>query len=166
MKPSGAPSWSFGPSDSERIEEILNNLLYESNALCALLVDRTGQLVTTVGEQPDFDSAAFASLTAADFSANDQLAALIGEEDFNSLFHQGRSESMYLADVGKRLILVVLFNQQTTLGLVRIKIKDAVEGLNRAFEEGFGRAEGVESPALERGFVDEAEDEIDRLFRE
>ncbi|KPK79935.1 MAG: hypothetical protein AMS25_10825 [Gemmatimonas sp. SM23_52] len=166
MKPSGAPSWSFGPSDSERIEEILNNLLYESNALCALLVDRTGQLVTTVGEQPDFDSAAFASLTAADFSANDQLAALIGEEDFSSLFHQGRSESMYLADVGKRLILVVLFNQQTTLGLVRIKIKDAVEGLNRAFEEVFGRAEGVESPALERGFVDEAEDEIDRLFRE
>ena len=166
MKPSGAPSWSFGPSDSERIEEILNNLLYESNALCALLVDRTGQLVTTVGEQPDFDSAAFASLTAADFSANDQLAALIGEEDFSSLFHQGRSESMYLADVGKRLILVVLFNQQTTLGLVRIKIKDAVAGLNRAFEEVFGRAEGVESPALERGFVDEAEDEIDRLFRE
>jgi predicted regulator of Ras-like GTPase activity (Roadblock/LC7/MglB family) len=166
MKPSGAPSWSFGPSDSERIEEILNNLLYESNARCALLVDRTGQLVTTVGEQPDFDSAAFASLTAADFSANDQLAALIGEEDFNSLFHQGRSESMYLADVGKRLILVVLFNQQTTLGLVRIKIKDAVTGLNRAFEEVFGRAEGVESPALERGFVDEAEDEIDRLFRE
>jgi predicted regulator of Ras-like GTPase activity (Roadblock/LC7/MglB family) len=112
MTAGGAPSWSFGPSDSQRIEEILNNLLYESNARCALLVDRTGQLVTTVGEQPSFDSAAFASLTAADFSANDQLASLIGEEEFSSLFHQGRTESMYLADVGKRLILVVLFNQQ------------------------------------------------------
>lgn len=165
MKPGGAPSWSFGPSDSQRIGEILSNLLYESNARCALLVDRTGQLVTTVGEQPAFDSAAFASLTAADFSANDQLAALIGEEEFNSLFHQGRTESMYLADIGKRLILVVLFNQQTTLGLVRIKIREAVVDLNRAFEEVFGRAdEGI--PALERGFVDEAEDEIDRLFRE
>lgn len=165
MSPGGAPSWSFGPSDSQRIEVILTNLLYESNARCALLVDRTGQLVTTIGEQPDFDSAAFASLTAADFSANDQLAALIGEEEFSSLFHQGRNESMYLADVGKRLILVVLFNQQTTLGLVRIKIKEAVTDLNRAFEEVFGRADEG-SPALERGFVDEAEDEIDRLFRE
>jgi predicted regulator of Ras-like GTPase activity (Roadblock/LC7/MglB family) len=132
-----------------------------------LLVDRTGQLVTTVGEQPNFDSAAFASLTAADFSANDQLASLIGEEDFSSLFHQGRTESMYLADIGKRLILVVLFNKQTTLGLVRIKIKDAVVGLTRAFEDVFGRSEAdEETPALERGFVDEAEDEIDRLFRE
>jgi predicted regulator of Ras-like GTPase activity (Roadblock/LC7/MglB family) len=167
MAPGGAPSWSFGPSDSRKIEEILSNLLYESNARCALLVDRTGQLVTTVGEQPNFDSAAFASLTAADFSANDQLASLIGEEEFSSLFHQGTTESMYLADIGKRLILVVLFNKQTTLGLVRIKIKDAVRGLTEAFEEVFGRAEsGKESPALERGFVDDAEDEIDRLFRE
>ncbi len=167
MTPGGAPSWSFGPSDSQRIEGILSNLLYESNARCALLVDRTGQLVTTVGEQPDFDSAAFASLTAADFSANDQLAILIGEEEFSSLFHQGRTESMYLADIGKRLILVVLFNKQTTLGLVRIKIKDAVGGLTKAFEDVFGRAEADdETPALERGFVDEAEDEIDRLFRE
>ncbi len=167
MTPGGAPSWSFGPSDSQKIEAILSTLLYEANARCALLVDRTGQLVTTVGEQPNFDSAAFASLTAADFSANDQLASLIGEEDFSSLFHQGRTESMYLADIGKRLILVVLFNKQTTLGLVRIKIKDAVVGLTRAFEDVFGRSEAdEETPALERGFVDEAEDEIDRLFRE
>ncbi len=123
-------------------------------------------MVTTAGEQPDFDSAAFASLTAADFSANDQLASLIGEEEFSSLFHQGQNESMYLADVGKRLILVVLFNQQTTLGLVRIKIREAVLGLNETFEEVFGRGEDRESPAMERGFLDDAEDEIDRLFRE
>jgi len=162
----GSTSWSFGQSDSERIEEILGDLLYESNARCALLVDRTGQLVTTVGEEPNFDSAAFASLTAADFSANDQLASLIGEEEFSSLFHQGRNESMYLADVGKRLILVVLFNQQTTLGLVRLKIRDAVTGLNRVFDDVFGGTAEREVQSLERGFVDEAEDEIDRLFRE
>jgi len=166
MKLVGATNWSFGQSDSERIEGILGDLLYESNARCALLVDRTGQLVTTVGEEPNFDSAAFASLTAADFSANDQLASLIGEEEFSSLFHQGRNESMYLADIGKRLILVVLFNRQTTLGLVRLKIRDAVMGLNRVFEDVFGRTAEREIQSLERGFVDEAEDEIDRLFRE
>lgn len=167
MTPGGASSWSFGQNDSRRIDGILNTLLYESNARCALLVDRAGQLVTTVGEQPTFDSAAFASLTAADFSANDQLASLIGEEEFSSLFHQGRNESMYLADVGRRLILVVLFDSQTTLGLVRIKIRAAVRTLNRIFEEVFGRSEMTGArPLLEQGFSDDAEDEIDRLFRE
>lgn len=167
MSPSGATSWSFDQGDSRKIDGILNNLLYESNARCALLVDRAGQLVTTVGEQPTFDSAAFASLTAADFSANDQLASLIGEEEFDSLFHQGRKESMYLADVARRLILVVLFDNKTTLGLVRIKIKDAVRSLNGVFEDVFGRVDsGRQRPVLEQGFADDAEDEIDRLFRE
>ena len=85
------------------------------------------QLVATVGEQPNFDPTAFATLTAADFSANDQLARLIGESDFNTLFHQGEKESMYLADVARRVILVVLFDNRTTLGLVRLKMKLAVD---------------------------------------
>ena len=84
--------------------------LDEYNARCALIVDRTGQLVATVGEQPTFDPTVFATLTAADFSANDQLARLIGENDFTTLFHQGEKESMYVADVARRLILVVLFD--------------------------------------------------------
>ena len=167
MTPGGASSWSFGQNESRKIDGILNNLLYESNARCALLVDRAGQLVTTVGESPAFDSAAFASLTAADFSANDQLASLIGEEEFSSLFHQGRKESMYLADVARRLILVVLFDNKTTLGLVRIKIKDAVRSLNGVFEEVFGETRPDHDRAvLEQGFSEDAEDEIDRLFRE
>lgn len=163
---SGAPHWSFDHRDFQRIHQILDDLLYEANARCALLVDRTGQLVTTVGEKPDFDPTAFASLTAADFSANDQLASMIGEGEFNTLFHQGQKESMYLADVARRLILVVLFDTRTTLGLVRIKVREAVTGLNQVFQDVFQRFERGAQPALERAFVDEAEDEIDRLFRE
>ena len=43
---------------------MLQKFLFESNARCALLVDRSGQLVATAGEQPTFDPTAFATLTA------------------------------------------------------------------------------------------------------
>src|ERR1700729_580405 len=129
----GATSWPFTEDDYGAITQSLQRFLYESNARCALLVDRTGQLVTTVGEPPAFDPTAFATLTAADFSANDQLARLIGENDFNTLFHQGEKESMYLADVARRVILVVLFDTRTTLGLVRLKTRATVEELTRLF---------------------------------
>src|SRR4051794_14952530 len=92
----GAASWSFTEDDYGAITESLTRFLGECNARSAMLVDRAGQLVATVGEQLAFDPTAFATLTAADFSANDQLAKLIGENDFNSLFHQGERESMYL----------------------------------------------------------------------
>jgi len=116
-----------------------------------------------VGDRPNFDPTAFATLTAADFSANDQLAKLIGETDFNSLFHQGERESMYLADVARRVILVVLFDNRTTLGMVRLKMRPTVQELTKLFEDMFARsaADDGTRPNILAG----ADDEIDKLFR-
>ena len=160
---SGASSWSFREEDYKKIQAILTAFLRESTAKTSLIVDRTGQLVATVGENPAFDAVAFASLTAADFSANDQLAKMIGEPDFASLVHQGEKESMFLADVAKRVILVVLFDQRTTLGLVKLKGKGAVEHLNKVFEEMFNRVSSRPS-APQKGLLEGADDEIDKLF--
>ena len=160
---SGASSWSFREEDSTRIHVILNDFLRESNARTGLIVDRTGQMVAIVGESITFDATAFASLTAADFSANDQLAKMIGEPEFGALFHQGEKESMYLADVARRVILVVLFDNRTTLGLVKLRVKAAVGELNQVFHDMFNRAP-TGQPHVETGFLGEAEDEIDKLF--
>ncbi len=161
--PVGAASWSFTEDDFGAINRTLQQFLYDSNARCALLVDRAGQLVATVGEQPRFDATTFATLTAADFSANDQLARLIGETEFTSLYHQGEQESMYLVDVARRVILVILFDNRTTLGLVRLKVKQTSEELNRIFTELFDR--GRSGTAAAPNVLAGADDEIDRLFQ-
>jgi len=160
----GAGSWSLGESDYRRISEHLTELLRESDARCAMVVDRTGQLLATVGEALSFDPTVFASLTAADFSANDQLAKMIGEPEFASLFHQGQKESMYLADVGRRLILVVLFDQRTTVGLVRLRVKQTVQDLSQLVNEMFGRTSHEQPESQQGGLLEGAEDEIDKLF--
>jgi predicted regulator of Ras-like GTPase activity (Roadblock/LC7/MglB family) len=159
-----ATSWSLGEQESSRIDDLLRHFLAESHARCALLVDRTGQLILASGPAPEFDATAFASLAAADFSANDQLASMIGEDDFSSLFHQGEKESMFLADVARRVIFVALFDNRATLGLVRLKARGVVRQLNEIFRDVFERSSRPAQPAIETGFVSEAEDEIDRLF--
>jgi predicted regulator of Ras-like GTPase activity (Roadblock/LC7/MglB family) len=126
-----------------------------------MLVDRTGQLLANAGEQMSFDPTTFASLTAADFSANDQLAKMIGEPEFASLFHQGEKESMYLADIQRRVILVVLFDKRTTVGLVRLRVKRTVDDLGKVIDELLRRAS---EPAGEKGLLEGADDEIDKLF--
>jgi predicted regulator of Ras-like GTPase activity (Roadblock/LC7/MglB family) len=160
---SGASSWSFREEDSTRIHGLLGQFLRESNARTAMIVDRTGQMVAVVGEEPVFDPTAFASLTAADFSANDQLARMIGEPEFGALFHQGERESMYLADIARRVILVVLFDNRTTLGLVKLRVKQTVLDLTQVFHEMFTRSTPSASQ-VEAAFLGEAEDEIDKLF--
>lgn len=159
----GASSWSFREEDLKVITGLMSSLLRETSVRSLILVDRAGQIVANVGEVPQFDTQAFASLTAADFSANDQLAKMIGEHEFSSLFHQGEKESMYLADIARRVILVALFDNQTTLGLVRLKVRVTVDALTKVFEDMFQRA-GTETPKIEGFGGKEAEDEIDKLF--
>jgi hypothetical protein len=66
--------------------------------------------------------------------------------------------------VARRVILVVLFDNRTTLGLVKLRVKGTVGELNRVFKAMFDGTAGRHAPEVESGFVGDAEDEIDKLF--
>lgn len=157
-----ATSWTLTPEDEQALRRAMERLLQESSSHCAMLVDRGGQLLARAGERGPADVTAFATLTAADFSANDQLARLLGDTGFNSLFHQGERESMLVADIAGRAILVVLFDSETTLGLVRLRSGPAVEELTRIVDAMSAR--DAESGA-QRPILAGADEEIDRLFQ-
>ena len=70
---------------------------------------------------------------------------------------------MYLADVARRVILVVLFDNRTTLGLVRLKMKQTVDELTRLFEQVFARAQA--QGTQQQNILAGADDEIDKLFQ-
>jgi predicted regulator of Ras-like GTPase activity (Roadblock/LC7/MglB family) len=159
----GAASWTFTEDDFGAITTSLRRFLDDTDSMCALLVDRSGQLVTTVGDAPGLDATTFATLTAADFGANDQLARILGETEFSSLFHQGERESVYVADVAKRLILVVIFDSRTSVGLVKLKLKAEVEELTGLLDAALSRARP--GPAQREGLLHGAEQEIDDLFQ-
>jgi predicted regulator of Ras-like GTPase activity (Roadblock/LC7/MglB family) len=148
------------------INTILQELLKNSNSASVLLLDKTGQLISSLGDPPQFDMHSFASLCAADFEANAQLAVLIGEKDFSTLYHQGSNESMYLARVENNIILVILFDKRTTLGLVRLRAKKALDNLETVIRRLYGKLEyeNEENTEFNEEFVQQAEVEIDSLF--
>ena len=158
--------WTIYEEDYWAINSVLKELLKNSNSQSILLIDKTGQMIASVGIEPGFDLMSFASLCAADFEANSQLAQLIGEKDFSTLYHQGSDESMYLAKVASHIILVVLFNKRTTLGLVRLRVKKAVDGLNTVLSGLFDKLqyENEDLKEFDEEFTDELNKEIDSLF--
>jgi predicted regulator of Ras-like GTPase activity (Roadblock/LC7/MglB family) len=127
-------------------------------------VDRSGRLLAAVGDTGGFDQTAFASLAAADFAASDQLAVLLGEREFSSLYHHSDRQSMYLADVDGWAIVVALFDRRTTLGMVRIKAKGVVGKLGRIFRVLAERGPSGAVVQMEVGWAEDVESEIDRLF--
>lgn len=158
--------WAIFEEDYWAINNVLDDLLRSSRASNVVLIDRTGQLVSQCGPEVEFDLTSFASLCAADFEANYQLAKLIGERDFSTLFHQGAKESMYLAKIAKGVVLVVLFAKSTTLGLVRLRVKRAVEELNDIIERLYEKLEyrNEEYDTFDESFTRGVEAEIDNLF--
>ena len=72
---------------------------------------------------------------------------------------------MLLSDVARRVILVVLFDNRTTLGLVRLKMRQAVDELTKLFDQVFARESQRSTSAPSPGLLAGAEDEIDRLFQ-
>ena len=154
--------------DYSTINEILSQLVRETNSKFALLVDRSGQLISSQGDTDRMDSLSFASLSAGNYAATSELAKILGQEEFSVLFHQGTNESIHLSVVADRVILVVVFYNKTTLGLVRLRVKKAVEELTAIFRRIFEKVaeRGDAPPKLGDTFSSVAESEIDNLFRE
>jgi len=162
-------NWALFEEDFWSINAILQTLMRSASARSVMLIDKTGQLINAIGEPPGFDVTSFSSLAAADFAANAQLALMVGEQDFATLVHQGQNESLYLSMIANRVILVVLFDRKTSLGLVRLKSRRAgeelLEVLNRLFDKLQYRNEEI-GTTLGADFAAEAESEIDSLFKD
>ena len=142
---------------------MLNTFIGDSQAHCAVLVDRSGRLLTQAGDTGAMDNITFASLVAGDFAASDQLARLLGEEEFASLYHAGEGRSMYLADISGWGIVAALFDGKTTLGMIRLRSKTLIPQLATLFETIAARPKAA-IIGMDNTWVSDAEDEIDRLF--
>ena len=159
------PQWTLFENDFRAIDQVLSELLERTNALSVHLVDRSGQLITTAGRSDDFDATAFASLVAADFTANAELASLLGETGVEAVVSEGRNRSVYSCLLADRVIMCTVFDRRSTLGLVRFRAGRATAELDRVFRglfEKVGLAEPIETHTPE--FALAAGQEIDALF--
>lgn len=152
----------FYKEDIEAIGRSLHSFLKNANAQCALLVDKDGHLVTREGEAGTYDIDTISALVAGSVAATKQLASLLGEEEFAVMFHQGRKDSLQLSLVGERTILAVIFDDRTTLGMVRLYSSQVSAKLAQLFDEIAHRKSG--EAVVSREFGKDARGRLDDLF--
>lgn len=146
-----------------QITAIIDRLLREANAKLVFLVDRDGQLIASSGETGDIDTTSLASLTAGNIAATGGLAKLLGEKEFSILFHEGEKDNIHISIVGQRVILVVIFDQRSSLGLVRLRVRKANDELNAIIQGLLKRGE-IRPSVKDSIFAEITDDDIDRLF--
>jgi len=152
--------------DHRKILAVLQRLVRDANAKGIFLVDKNGQLVAEAGEMRGIDSTSLASLTAGNIAATGGLAKIIGEEEFPIHFHQGQRDNLHITLVAGRIILVVVFDERSSLGLVRLRVKKAGAELGHLFEEIRKKTERAQASGAASPFAEITDDDIDNLFSE
>jgi predicted regulator of Ras-like GTPase activity (Roadblock/LC7/MglB family) len=151
------------------IKDVISRLKADAQAKVVFIVDKNGQQIAAQGDMESLDTTSLASLTAGNVAATDGLARLIGEREFPVLFHEGERDNVYISVVGQRVILVVIFDERSSLGLVRLRVRKANGELERIFEtiqqkvdeEKSRRLAGFDSP-----FAEITDEDIDNLFKD
>src|SRR6476620_10797059 len=113
----------------EQLKRVITRLCADANAKFVFLVDKNGQQIAAHGEMLNLDTTSLASLTAGNVAATDGLAHLIGERGFPVLSHEGERDNLHISIVASRVILVVIFDERSSLGLVRLRVKRATTEL-------------------------------------
>jgi len=151
----------------QKIDEELQKLFQQASAKVVFLVDKNGQLIASAGETRQIDTTSLASLTAGNIAATGGIARLLGEKEFTILFHEGEKDNIHISLIGQRIILVVIFDKRSSLGLVRLRVKKASESLVRIFNEITSKAEKEKSEGKldESPFAEISDEDIDNLFK-
>ena len=112
----------------------IENVLIQAGVNTVLLIDEAGNVVAACGHKTcDLDMTSLAALAAANFGATSQIAKLIGEDDFVLLFHKGKKDSIHFARISTDLILVTIFGENVSLGLVRLRVAQLAKTIEKVF---------------------------------
>jgi predicted regulator of Ras-like GTPase activity (Roadblock/LC7/MglB family) len=147
----------------QQIQGVCSQLHRDANASAVLLIDKNGQLIADAGDVSNLDTVSLSSLTAGNVAATGGIAKLLREREFTGQFHEGEHTNVHISLVAQRVILVILFDERSSLGLVRLRVKRASEELGRIFDEMMSKVQEPSAPSI---FSEITDEDIDNLFND
>jgi predicted regulator of Ras-like GTPase activity (Roadblock/LC7/MglB family) len=147
----------------QQIQIVCARLHRESNSKAVLLIDKNGQLIAEAGDTAPLDTTSLSSLTAGNVAATGGIAKLLKEKEFTGQFHEGEHTNIHISLVAQRVILVILFDERSSLGLVRLRVRKAADELARIFDSLMAKVQTPSAPSI---FSEITDEDIDNLFKD
>jgi hypothetical protein len=146
-------SWTLQP---------LERFIYDTGARLTLIMTPAGQVLAQHGFTRAVDVMAAAALGAAIFSSTGEIAKMLREGGFSSLNHQGRRHGVFLGGFETRrgrLLALVVYGPDSSLGLVQLFFEELVERLALA-----SPMQDDRRPILAADFERELNESLSSLF--
>lgn len=146
----------------DQICTICETLNRDANSRAVLVIDRDGIALAQAGEIETLDITSLASLVAGNVASAGGIANLLAEKEFAGQFHEGERTKVLSTIVGGRVILVVLFDDRSNLGLVRLRMKKAAKELGVILKSVVEKSSANQQSVL----AEITDEDIDNLFND
>jgi predicted regulator of Ras-like GTPase activity (Roadblock/LC7/MglB family) len=105
--------------DMQRIDGALREFISQTDATAALVIDKGGFLIAHQGDSSQFDVTTIGALASGAFMANQTIAGLVNEPNFNSVYQQGEKSSMLVVNIDEHCLLIVIFSANIGVGIMK-----------------------------------------------
>lgn len=117
----------------QNVQAILHKLQQETNAKYLLLVEKSGQTIASAGDDNPY-AMALSALVAGAFSSTREIARMLGEQEFRTMFQQGGKLNLFILQLDTHDFLTVVFDENSTLGIVKLKSQQLGADLSREIQ--------------------------------
>ena len=109
--------------DLHQLNLVLTKLVDKSRVDCAIIINKSGRLITSQSETSEYDKTSLAALISGNFASSSSIANMLDENEFTSMLQEGKKKHIYVALLDYNSILACIFDKRTALD----KIKPSIE---------------------------------------
>ncbi len=148
------------------IKDILKSLKTNTRAEIVFITDSEGHCIASTGEMEDSHLNSISSLIAGSMAAVNGIGQMLKVEKFTTILTESTDKNLHISSINDRTMLIVIFDNSSNLGIIRFRVKSAIQDLEKvfitineklklsAFEEGSSPFEGVSDADIDEIFGD------------
>jgi len=148
------------------MKDILQKLKTHTHAMGVFITDSEGHCIASSGEMDEINLNSISSLIAGSVAAINSIAQMIRIDNFNAILNESSSKSLHISLINDQAMLVVIFDNATNLGLVRFRVRNAVEELEKVFQTIQEKLRAQSNTPPSSPFEGVSDEDIDRIFGE
>jgi predicted regulator of Ras-like GTPase activity (Roadblock/LC7/MglB family) len=137
----------LGEDDGTMLEQCLGRFIQDTGVRVAILMGRDGHMLSRQGDPREMDMESLCALSVGAYASSEALARLAGEENFNSIFHQGVRSNVYISQVGESHLLLTLFDYNASAPLVRLQAKVTAEAIVHILDRAYNKTRAIRAHA-------------------
>jgi predicted regulator of Ras-like GTPase activity (Roadblock/LC7/MglB family) len=146
------------------IKDVLQKLKINTSAKVVFITDSEGHCIASTGEMDDINLNSISSLIAGSVAAINSIAQMLKIDSFTAILNESSKESLHISLINDRTMLVVIFDNTSNLGLVRFRVRSALEQLTKVFQIIYKKLKASDKLPGGSPFEGVSDEDIDRIF--